>query len=208
MIRILSLLFLFPLAATAQNVASDTTYNYTEAGKFYTLTRINFDDGTYQINTRLLGDTAALVSSYQAAYQREARTIARLVEQLQAADRTFTRMIREDAEIAAQTGTAPIVAIQQGIDSTFLVDVWVLDDGATQQAITFNRTAAGKLRLNIAGSNRIAHLFGDAMRILSTPATGVATNFYRINANTWSDANRRLFLRRTEVRYIPWQPTE
>jgi len=203
---IFTLSILCSLSAIAQNVSSDTAYTYFEQGKFYAATRINFDDGAYQITTRLIGDTAALVNSYRAAYQRETLTFSRLAEQLQAADRALTRMIREDAEVTATTGISPILSIQREIDSTFLVDVWVIDDGATQQSITFNRTPAGKLRANIAGTNRLVHLFGPAMRIINTPSTGQATNFYRINANTWSDANRRTFIRRTEIRYIPWTP--
>ena len=192
-------LSLFPIALTAQNVVKDTIYTTQTGANFYEITRADFETGGYTENSKLIGDTTALVNYYQRNWYTQAASFDDAAQLLRNAEREMGRWIQTDVATNSAYGRSPLTELQQQFDSTFLVDTWQLEvDGATI-AVTFSRTAAGKLRASISGTARVVDLFGQAMRIRNYPASGAFVTLYNVNANLWCDANRRVFLRRIEI---------
>jgi hypothetical protein len=187
-------LFLFATTAlTAQNVVSDTTYTTNTAGTFYEVTRVNFVDGTYKEQSKLIGDTASLVNYFENQMYREFQLLAFRAQELQAADRTANRLILTDIEVNKLVGISPLLELQQSQDSALLLAACTLNDAEA----TFSRTAAGKLRMATGGSVFIVDHFGQALRLRNYPAQGQTVILYQIFPRVWSDANRRVILRVT-----------
>jgi hypothetical protein len=190
------ILFLFLLATTAltaQNVASDTTFTANINNQFFEVTRVNFVDGTYREQSKLIGDTASLVNYFENQMYREFQLLAFRAQELQTADRTANRLITTDLQVTALVGTSPLLELQQSQDSALLLATCTLNDVAA----TFTRTAAGKLRVSVGGSVFIVDHFGQALRLRNYPATGQTVILYQINPRVWADANRRVLLRVT-----------
>jgi hypothetical protein len=190
------ILFLFLFATTAlnaQNVQSDTTYTVNTNNQFFEVTRVNFADGTYREQSKLIGDTASLVNYFENQMYREFQLLAFRAQELQTADRTANRLILTDIEVNKLVGISPLLELQQSQDSALLVATCTINDVAA----TFTRTAAGKLRVSVGGSAFVVDHFGQALRLRNYPATGQTTLLYFINERLWADANRRVLLRVT-----------
>ena len=190
------ILFLFLFATTAlsaQNVASDTTYTTNVNNQFFEITRVNFADGTYREQSKLIGDTASLVNYFENQMYREFQMLAFRAQELQTADRTANRLILTDIEVNKLVGISPLLELQQSQDSALLLAACTINDVTA----TFARTAAGKLRVSVGGSAFVVDHFGQALRLRNYPATGQTTLLYFINERLWADANRRVLLRVT-----------
>jgi hypothetical protein len=191
------ILFLFLFFATtalsAQNVQSDTTFTANINNQFFEVTRVNFVDGTYREQSKLIGDTTALVNYFENQMFNEFQRLAFRAQELQTADRTANRLIATDLQVTALVGKSPLLELQQSQDSALLVATCTINDVAA----TFSRTAAGKLRVSVGGSAFVVDHFGQALRLRNYPATGQTTLLYFINERLWADANRRVLLRVT-----------
>ena len=142
------ILFLFLLATTsltAQNVASDTTYTANINNQFYEISRVNYQDGTYREQSKLIGDTASLVNYFENQMYREFQLLAFRAQELQTADRTANRLILTDIEVNKLVGISPLLELQQSQDSALLLATCTINDVAA----TFARTAVGKRIKNI-----------------------------------------------------------
>jgi len=192
-IFILALLATF--TAHSQNVTRDTLYTVNANGRFLEVQRFDYEDGSYNERSRVIGDTTALIDYMELRFYKTAQTYDRLASQLRFAPRDLGRMVQEDAKALAAFGRSPLIELQQQYDSTFLIDTYELD----AKPISARRTAAGKLVFTIDGVNCAVDLFGDAMRIRNYPATGKVTVLYRITPNAWQDAGAEVFLRRTAI---------
>ena len=192
-------IFLVALFATfcaqAQNVTRDTLYTVNVNGRFLEVQRFDYEDGSYNERSRVIGDTTALIDYMELRFYKTAQTYDRLASQLRFAPRDLGRMVQEDAAAQAAFGRSPLIELQQQYDSTFLIDTYTLNDAP----VTFGRTAAGKLRMTQGGVNYVVDLFGDAMRIRNYPATGKVTVLYAMNPALWQDAGADVFLRRTAI---------
>lgn len=192
-------LFIVALLATftaqAQNVTRDTLYTVNVGGRFLEVQRFDYEDGSYNERSRVIGDTTALIDYMELRFFKTAQTYDRLASQLRFAPRDLGRMVQEDAAAQAAFGRSPLIELQQQYDSTFLIDTYTLNDAP----VTFGRTAAGKLRMTQGGVNYVVDLFGDAMRIRNYPATGKVTILYLMNPSLWQDAGADVFLRRTAI---------
>jgi hypothetical protein len=191
------ILFLFLFFATtalsAQNVQSDTTFTANINNQFFEVTRVNFIDGTYREQSKLIGDTTALVNYFENQMFNEFQRLAFRAQELQTADRTANRLIATDLQVTALVGTSPLLELQQSQDSALLLATCTINDAAA----TFTRTAAGKLRVSVGGSAFVVDHFGQALRLRNYPATGQTVLLYYINDRLWADANRRVLLRVT-----------
>jgi hypothetical protein len=190
------ILFLFLFATTAlnaQNVQSDTTFTANINNQFYEISRVNFQDGTYREQSKLIGDTASLVNYFENQMFNEFQRLAFRAQELQTADRTANRLILTDIEVNKLVGISPLLELQQSQDSALLVATCTINDVAA----TFTRTVAGKLRVSVGSSAFVVDHFGQALRLRNYPATGQTTILYYINNRLWADANRRVLLRVT-----------
>jgi len=186
-------LFFATTALTAQNVQSDTTFTANINNQFFEVTRVNFIDGTYREQSKLIGDTASLVNYFENQMFNEFQRLAFRAQELQTADRTANRLIATDLQVTALVGKSPLLELQQSQDSALLVATCTINEVAA----TFTRTAAGKLRVSVGGSAFVVDHFGQALRLRNYPATGQTTLLYFINERLWADANRRVLLRVT-----------
>jgi hypothetical protein len=192
-------LFFFALltfaTTQAQNVTRDTLYTINDGGRFLEVQRFDYSDGSYAETSKAIGDTTALIDYMELRFYKQAQTYDRLASQLRLAPRDLGRMVQEDAKALAEFGRSPLIELQQQYDSTFLLDTYTLNDGA----VTFGRTAAGKLRMTQGGVNYVVDLFGEAMRVRNYPAQGKVTILYMMNPALWQDAGADVFLRRTVI---------
>jgi hypothetical protein len=186
-------LFFATTALSAQNVQSDTTFTANINNQFFEVTRVNFQDGTYREQSKLIGDTVALVNYFENQMFNEFQRLAFRAQEIQTADRTANRLIATDLQVTALVGKSPLLELQQSQDSALLVATCTINDAAA----AFTRTAAGKLRVSVGGSAFVVDHFGQALRLRNYPATGQTTLLYFINARLWADANRRVLLRVT-----------
>lgn len=187
------LFFLFPVALAAQNVASDTTFTANINNQFFEVTRVNFADGTYREQSKLIGDTVQLVNYFENQMFNEFQRLAFRAQELQTADRTANRLIATDLRVTALVGKSPLLELQQSQDSALLLATCTINEVAA----TFTRTAAGKLRVSVGGSAFMVDHFGQALRLRNYPSTGQTMLLYQINDRLWTDANRRVLLRVT-----------
>lgn len=74
---ILSILFLLPLLATAQEVTFDTTYLNVQDGQYYVIQRVEFDNGEYEEKSRALGDSLSAVQFLVNTAVNESQGLAR-----------------------------------------------------------------------------------------------------------------------------------
>ena len=87
-------LLLLPVMAFSQNTVSDTTYIFEKDKLYYKLSRVAFDDGSYNEKTELLGNLEAISNYYERQFSSEANNMARIAEQMVQVDRIFNKIIR------------------------------------------------------------------------------------------------------------------
>lgn len=73
---ILSILFLLPLLATAQEVTFDTTYLQNANGTYYVIQRVEFDNGEYEEKSRVIGDSTTTSNFLTTAAANEQQTLS------------------------------------------------------------------------------------------------------------------------------------
>lgn len=74
---IITILFLLPLLAAAQEVTFDTTYLNVQDGQYYVIQRVEFDNGEYEEKSRALGDSLSAVQFLVNAAVNESQGLAR-----------------------------------------------------------------------------------------------------------------------------------
>lgn len=74
---IITILFLLPLLATAQEATFDTTYLSQVNGTYYVIQRVEFDNGEYEEKSRVLGDSISAVQFLVNTAVNESQGLAR-----------------------------------------------------------------------------------------------------------------------------------
>lgn len=203
--QILFSLLLIPTLLTAQT--TDTVYTVKVGDLFYLVERTVQSNGSYIETSTLRGDLQQFSDYTEGAIVRRASTLSQAIQEVLKADRLWLNIIQQDLGFQTAYGKSPLTDVQQQYDSTFLMDVWQLEQpGQNTVPITFTRNAQGRLRAAWTGSTaRAVYLVSGTMRILNFNAAG-AMNFYQITPSLWTDANRSTFIRRTAVNWTPWSP--
>lgn len=195
---IFALLF---LPAFAFGQIADTVFTVTVNNQLYSVTRTTSTEG-FTDTYKPLVDTATAIRNTADRMVRDGKYFQSLAQQLQEADRTISLFAKLDADDVAQFGKSPLTEVMKQWDYEFLSGTWEQDVEGTITAITFARLSsganAGRIRFTPQGSTaRTVLLFGPMMRVVNWPASGKTWNLYRIREGLWSDANRKVFLRRT-----------
>ena len=197
---------LLPALAFSQ---TDTVYTVQQGQNFYVVTRITQTNGNYTESAELVCTMPALVDYTKSLLARTASQVTDAFFVVAKADSYWTKAINQSNSFEASTGINPIVQLQQQNDSTLLMDTWQLEQsGSTPVPITFSRNAQGKLRASWSGNtNKVVHLVTSTMRIVGFNTAG-AMNLYQLNNNLWTNADRNIFIRRTQVNWTPYVPVD
>jgi hypothetical protein len=190
---VIAMLFFSLLSASAQ----DTTFTTTVNGQLYQVNRIVTTDG-FTDSYKLFTDTAELVRQISDRFIRESQTFAEAAKTLQEADRTISLFNKLDLDAQGSYGRSPLTAVSQQYDYEFLAGSWQQEVNGTPTAVTWARlSSTGRIRFTPQGSTaRTCLLFGNMMRVVNWPVDGTTTNLYRVRDGLWSDANRKIFLRK------------
>ena len=197
---------LLPALAFSQ---TDTVYTVQQGQNFYVVTRTTQANGSYAERADLIGDLNAMADYSQGFFVRAASGLSQAAAVVLRADREWQRAIQQDAGFQAAYNRSPLTEVQMQYDSTLIMDTWQLEQpGASPTPIAFSRNAQSKLRATWGGGTaKAAYLVSGTMRIAGFNTAG-AMNFYQLNPNLWTDANRAIFIRRTAVNWTPWRPAE
>jgi hypothetical protein len=190
------IIFLFAFAALSAS-AQDTTFTATVNGQLYQVNRVITTNG-FTDSYKLFTDTAALVRQLSDRFVLESQTFSNAAKTLQQADQTISLFNKLDLDAQASYGRSPLTSVSQQYDYEFLAGSWQQEVNSVTTSVTWARlTSTGRIRFTPQGSTaRTCLLFGPMMRVVNWPETGINTNLYRVRDNLWSDANRKIFLRK------------
>lgn len=182
--------------ATAQSDGrTDTSYIQQVGRIFFTVTRVDFPNGTYRESRDIIGDSMALFSQYRNTTEQQAKDMATEVSFISGYARRITGLIRDGERIRTLTGRNPVDSLR--LDSAtrahYTGRTWLIR-GDTAQNISFNYTAAGALRYRINnGANQPAIPIGRAIvRLRHYPSSGRDTDFYLVAPNRYIVTSGRL----------------
>ena len=190
------LFLLLPLFAFGQTeITNDSTYLNWEAGAWYRVTVLTYDNGNSDIFKRFIGDTATLYNQAVDGIRNAVSAMATDVATTSQYRKRVTTLLRESDEILLKAGRSPVDSIENNDAAPFLDAGWTIrrPDGTTI-AVTFNKTAQGKLRWN-TGTNNQCDLIGNVIRLRNYPTNGSNMDFYRTpNGKRWTslDGQTRL----------------
>lgn len=197
-----SILFLFLLlsvGAFAQRiVVTDSTWISNEGGNFFdnhiTIYNTGEQDAGYK---RLIGDTSALVQSFVSKIESKAENFATDARAVVEFPAKVKELIRQDAAIAALTGTSPVRIIQQKYQAIFTDTAWqIRNDVAALVPVVFTISGQGKLRYTIDTlPTRTAVLLGEVIRLNNFYNTTQDIELYRIRDYFYASLDRRVVLR-------------
>lgn len=78
---IITILFLLPLLAAAQEVTFDTTYLSQVNGTYYVIQRVEFENGEYKEESRVIGDSTTTATFLTTAAANEQQSLAAVAMQ-------------------------------------------------------------------------------------------------------------------------------
>lgn len=181
------IIFLLPLTIYCQNVATDTSFVVSENGYFYLNHTIIYDNNSYEITKKIIGDTFDFYNLSFRHLQNKINEYNVKVVNTNMFSKEITYAIRENANILQITGKSPIDTL--GVRTfEFLSDNkfrWVINN----TPITFTITANKVLRYTVEGAS-IKTMFGfgkNMIRLRSYPTTGSFLDLY------W-DEGRKLYV--------------
>lgn len=181
------IIFLLPLTIYCQNVATDTSYVISENGYFYLNHTIVYDDNSYVISKKIIGDTLDFYALSLRHLQNKINEYNVKVVNTNMFSKEISIEIRENANILQITGKSPIDTL--GVRTyEFLSDnkfKWVINN----TPITFTITASKVLRYTVEGTAaRTMYGFGKSViRLTAYPTTGSFLDLY------W-DEGRKLYV--------------
>jgi hypothetical protein len=191
--RYIILFLLFPLFAFGQTeITSDSSYIKNTAGLWCRVTVLKYDNGGTDIFERLIGDTATLYNQAVDGIRNATSSMAVDASYTSGFKKRVTTMLKESDEILAKAGKSPADSIEAKDLAQFLEPGWTIKTSTGSTAITFNKTAAEKLRYqNVTTTNRQCELLGSVIRLKDYPTTGTNVDFFRSpNGRRWTSLNR------------------
>lgn len=183
---------LFTASLSAQELTNDSTYINWESGAWYRVTILQYDNGASDIFKRIIGDTSALFNSAVDGIRTRTSALANDVSFVSNYGKQVKSLLRESDEIALKAGKNPADSIEAKDTEPFLASGWQIRFNGVNTPITFNKTAAGKLRYQYTTTtNRQTDLMGAVIRLRDFPTSGTTTDFYRFpNGKRWVNLDR------------------
>ena len=194
--HIIFLLFLPLFAFGQREVTSDSTYISNNAGFWYRVFVINYDDGGQDISKRLIGDTTTLYNQAVDGIRNASTSMAVDIAAVSGYGKRLKTILQESDEIAFKAGKNPADSIENTDAEQFLEAGWTIKSGGTTTDITFNKTNTGRLRYqNVTTTNRQTDLMGAVIRLRDFPTNGTITDLYRNpNGKRWVNSDRSVQL--------------
>ena len=191
----------FTASAQTQTVTLDTTYIVNSGGNFFEVSRIEYSNGAYSEKRDFLGDTLTIYNRYVAKIESEANEIAAAAASAYRMRQKTTDWAKLDTLTTARLLRSPITGIMDVYEKEFLQGNWQIEFSGTTAAATFPRLSSNKrIRLQAAGIARTMVIYGNILRLVNYPFTGLNTLF-RLREGYWinlefGDSARRVVLRR------------
>jgi hypothetical protein len=101
-------------------------------------------------------------------------------------------ILNESDEILLKAGKNPADSIEVADAAPFLESGWTIKTPTETLPVTFNQTAAKRLRYQyVTTTNRQVDLLGSVVRLRDFPVSGQNTEFYKSpNGKRWVDATK------------------
>lgn len=194
-------LLLFSASLSAQEAIKDTSYISNSGGKFFSISRVEYDNGTYTESSTLVGDTIAVLSFYVNKISSEANQFANAATIAMRSQSATAVLAKLDTLMTARLLRSPITSIMDSYEREFLQGSWEIQYNGTTTAVTFPRLSSNKrIRLLPSGGTaRTMLIFGNMLRLVGYPATGNNTLF-KVREGKWENLTRTIVLKRTSAR--------
>jgi len=187
------------LQAQAQTptIVKDTTYQVVSGSIGYTVSRIDYSDGTYSESRALLGDTTATFNSVVSAIEKRANEISAAAIIAMNARQFTNESVKKDTLITALLGRSPITFLMDTYTQEFTSGSWALTYNGATTAVTFPVLSTNKRRrlLPQGGTARTMIVFGNMMRLVNYPVTG-NNILYRVKEGYWASIDKSIILQR------------
>jgi len=189
-----TIIFLFlPFFAASQNeIVKDSTFIKWESGAWYRVVSQTFDNGNINLYQTFIGDTSALYNQAVDGIRNTTSSMAVDASYTSGFKKRVSTLLSESDEILAKAGKSPADSLEaQGLEP-FLTAGWTIKSNDGSTAITFNKTAANKLRYqNVTTTNRQCDLIGSVIRLRDYPTNGTNVDFFKSpNVRRWTSLNR------------------
>lgn len=202
--KLISLLLLgFAFQAAAQTVTFDTVYFQTVNGILYQISRVEYDDGSYNEN-KSSTTSEQVLNIYAGQIETDAANIATAGRLYLSTAKFFNNALRTHNTLNTALQVAPLRALQLKYEEPFIetatTTVWQLQTEQSTTAVTFNKSGTGQLLIKVGSdANRVVVLAGQLLRIQNYPATGKLTYLLQVRPNVWQDISGEVVLRRVNL---------
>lgn len=182
-----SILILLPGFLPGQTFAiKDTTWQTTNAGKFYTVREVVYNTGESSLTKSLIGDTATIFQTYYNRFITESNGLAAVAREVVRHRKAITRMNQENNLALSVTGRDALDTITAKLAGPLLAAGWRAKDTAGVKDLTFSVNANGQLRYTVQGfATRNATLFGKVMRLNNYRSSGFDVDVYESASGNW-----------------------
>lgn len=196
-------LFALLLAFTAlqmhaqATIVKDTTYQVISGTVGYTVSRVEYSDGTYSESRALLGDTTATFNRIVADIEKRANEISAAAIIAMNARQFTNESVKKDTLITQLLGKSPITFLMDTYTQEFTLGNWSITYNGTTTSVTFPVLSTNKRRrlLPQGGTARTMILFGNMMRLVNYPVTG-NNILYRVKDGYWVSIDKSIILQR------------
>lgn len=191
------LLLLLPVLLSAQEVTKDTSYLTNSGGNFFSVNRIEYENGAYSEISTMIGDTLAVLSLYANKISTEANQYAAAAVIAMRAKSATASLAKLDTAMTLRLARSPITAIMDSYEREFLEGSWQIVNNGVPVLVTFPRLSTNRrIRLlPTGGSARTLLIFGNMLRIVNYPVSGNNTLF-KVKEGRWENLTRTIVLRR------------
>lgn len=202
--HLLTILFIATaLAATSQTVTFDTVYFQTVNGILYQISRVEYDDGSYNEN-KASTTKEQVLDIYAGQIETDAANIATAGRLYLNTAKFFNNALRTHNTLNTALQVAPLRALQIKYEEPFIdtatTTVWQLQTEQSTTAVTFSKSGTGQLLIKVGSdANRVVVLAGQLLRIQNYPATGQLTYLLQVRPNVWQDIAGEVVLRRVNL---------
>lgn len=197
------LLLVFAVEVTAQTVTFDTVYFETVNGILYQISRVEYDDGSYN-ESKSSTTKEQVLDIYAGQIETDAANIATAGRLYLNTAKFFNNALRTHNTLNTALQIAPLRALQLKYEEPFTTSVtsttWQLQTEQSTQTATFTKSGTGQLVVKFGSdANRVVVLAGQLLRIQNYPASGQLTYLLQVRPNVWQDIAGEVVLRRVNL---------
>lgn len=177
---------IFPAFSFSQRaVTKDSTWQTSDAGKFFEVRLVEYSTGESSLTRTLKGDTMTIFQAALNAYVSEGNRMANEARSTSQFDRIIKRLIQQNDEVFAITGRNILDTLTARYSAALLNAGWTAVDTGTLN-IGFGVNANGQLRYTLQGfPTRNATLIASTLRLNNYGNKGKAIDLFQGPGGNW-----------------------